>query len=196
MSKSTFKFSIEPWITTQEKVEYTTKIFKVLKRAMKIESENHESEFAIVEAPDWINVIALTENNEIVLVEQYRYGIDKPTLEFPGGMVDEGEDPLETSERELLEETGFSGDEWYDLGAVSSNPAFLTNYTYTYLVRNCKRIADQKLDGNERINVQIIPFEDFLELVKNGTVHHSLVVAGLAKFMLSEQFVDLMQDLD
>ena len=91
MGKKLFNYSIEPWITTNERVEYTTNIFKVLRRNMEIKSENHKAAFSILEAPDWINVIALTSENEIVLVEQYRYGIKKPTLELPGGVCDPGE---------------------------------------------------------------------------------------------------------
>ena len=184
MSSRNFSFSIEPWVTTDEEVKYTTNIFKLLSRSMKIESEDHSATFSILEAPDWINVIPLTPDNEIVLVEQYRYGTEEPTLELPGGMVDPGESPLETSKRELLEETGYAGDECIDLGRVSSNPAIFTNYTYTYLIKNCSKIQEQQLDGNERINVHVMPLEDFLELVNRGEVHHSLVVAAVAKFLL------------
>lgn len=151
---------------------------------MKIESEDHSATFSIVEAPDWINVIALTPDEEIVLVEQYRYGIEEPTLELPGGMVDEGEHPQTTSIRELKEETGYEGSEVINLGKVSSNPAILTNYTHTYLIKNCQKVSQQNLDGNERINVHVIPLQDFLDLVADGQVHHSLVVAAVAKYLL------------
>jgi 8-oxo-dGTP pyrophosphatase MutT (NUDIX family) len=182
-----FKFSIEPWVTTNEELKYTTKIFKLLSRQMKLESEGHSATFSIVDAPEWMNVIPLTKQNEIVLVEQYRYGIEEPTLELPGGMVDPGETHDQTAKRELLEETGYSGDSWEYLGKVSSNPAFLTNYTHLYVTKNCCKIKEQKLDGNERINVHTMPLQDFLDLVKDGTVHHSLVVAAVAKFLLWRQ---------
>ena len=188
MKTPKINFTIEPWVTTKESVEYTTKIFKVLKREMCIKSENHHASFSILEAPDWINVIALTSEQEIVLVEQYRYGTEVPTLELPGGVCDPGETPLITSKRELLEETGFSSDEWVYLGKVSSNPAMLTNHTHTYLAKGCIKTHDQKLDGNERINVHVIPFEEFLDHVRNGEIDHSLVVAAVAKFMLSEHY--------
>lgn len=184
MTYKKFNYTIEPWVTTKEQVEYTTKIFKVLSREMKIESEGHLATFSIVVAPDWINVIALTDENEVVLVEQYRYGIEESTLELPGGMVDHGEHPKQTSIRELKEETGFEGNEVINLGKVSSNPAMLTNYTHTYLIKGCKRVSEQKLDGNERINVHVIPLQQFLDLVANGEVHHSLVVAAVAKYLL------------
>lgn len=155
---------------------------------MKLESEGHSATFSILRAPDWINVVPLTADNEIILVEQYRYGIEMPTLELPGGMIDPGENPLETSKRELLEETGYSGDEWFDLGKVSSNPAVLTNWTHTFLVKNCTKKREQQLDGNERINVHKIPLQNFVDQIRTGEVHHSLVVAGMMKFILSKHY--------
>ncbi|MDR9417242.1 MAG: NUDIX hydrolase [Gracilimonas sp.] len=184
MKSRNFEFSIEPWITTKEELKYTTNIFKLLSRDMTLKSENKEAQFSIIKAPEWMNVIPLTEDHEIVLVEQYRYGIEEPTLELPGGMVDAGETHHETAQRELLEETGYGGEDWHYLGKVSSNPAFLTNYTHLHVVRNCQKIQEQELDGNERINVHLLPLDDFLEMVHNGTVHHSLVVAAVAKFLL------------
>lgn len=185
MKTPKINFTIEPWITTKESVEYTTNIFKVLRRHMTIESENHHASFSILEAPDWINVIALTPENKIVLVEQYRYGTEVPTLELPGGVCDPGETPLITSKRELLEETGFTTEEWINLGFVSSNPAMMTNHTHTFLAKGCIKTNEQKLDGNERIHVHVIPFDEFFDLVRSGEIDHSLVVAAVAKFMLS-----------
>ena len=185
MSTPPFNYTIEPWITTNDRVEYTTNIFKVLKRGMKLQSENMEAEFAILDCPDWINVVALTPENEIVLVEQHRHGIEKPTLELAGGVCDPGEEPLETSQRELLEETGYSSEEWICLGKVSSNPAMQNNYTHTYLARNCVKTAEQHLDGKERINVHVMPLVQFLEMVGKGEIEHSLVVAAVAQFLLS-----------
>lgn len=153
---------------------------------MKIKSEGHSATFSILDAPDWINVIALTAENEIVLVEQYRYGIEKPTLELPGGVCDEGENPFESSQRELLEETGYSSNDWVSLGNVSSNPAMQTNYTHTYLARNCTKTSEQQLDGNERIHVHVLPLVEFLDMVGRGEIKHSLVVAAVAKLLLSE----------
>ena len=184
MNTRDFKFSIEPWVTTKEELKYTTNIFKLLSRDMKLESEDHSATFSIIEAPEWMNVIPLTSENEIVLVEQFRYGIEEPTLELPGGMVDAGETHDETARRELLEETGYAGDTWSYLGKVSSNPAFLTNYTHLYVVQNCRKVQEQQLDGNERINIHTMPLDDFLKMVHEGTVHHSLVVAAVAKYLL------------
>ena len=188
MKSPKINFTIEPWVTTKEQIEYTTNIFKVLKREMCVVSENHKASFSVLEAPDWINVIALTDEDNIILVEQYRHGIQAPTLELPGGVCDPGETPLATSRRELLEETGFSAKEWIALGSVSSNPAMQTNYTHTFLAKGCIKTHEQQLDGNERINVHEMPLTEFLDLVQNGEIDHSLVAAAVAKYMLSNYY--------
>lgn len=185
MNSGNFKFTIEPWTTTNERLEYTTNIFKLLSRNMKLASENISATFTIVEAADWINVLPVTEKNEVILVEQFRYGLAEPTLELPGGLIDEGEKPIETAKRELLEETGFHSSDWKALGKVSSNPAFLTNYTHFFLCTGCVKKALQNLDGLERINVHLIPFDVFLQMVLNGEIHHSLTVAAVAKYLLA-----------
>jgi len=188
MSSNKFSFSIAPWKTLNERVEYTTNIFKLLKRDMILEEEKHTGSFFTIDPPDWINVIPLTPANEVVLVEQYRFGIEAPTLELPGGMVDEGEEVVQTAKRELLEETGYRSSEWEYIGAVSSNPAIQTNFTHTYIARNCRPAGEQNLGEHEFIKVHITPLETYLEMVAGGTIHHALVVAATGLFLLKEGF--------
>lgn len=190
MSEKSFQFSIEPWSVVRENKEYHTPIFNLLQRKMRLEAkdEHNEGNFFVLEAPEWVNVIPITNNNEVVLVEQYRYGIEQPTLEIPGGMVDPGEEPLESIKRELIEETGFESACWSSLGKVSSNPAIMTNYTHLYLAEDCKPIASPKPEGDqhERINVHLLPMAEFLDLVADGTIHHSIMVAAVARFLLRD----------
>lgn len=189
MSKTDFDFHIEPWSVVSENKEYTTPIFKLLKRRMKLQAqeENNQGDFYILEAPAWINVIALTSDSEIVLVEQYRYGVQEPTLEIPGGMVDPGEEQLEAASRELLEETGYRSDSWRSLGKVSSNPAILNNYTYLFIAEDCQYVGSEHQDSHERIIVHKMPIDDFLDLVKEGTVHHAIVLAAVARYLLERE---------
>lgn len=184
MKNKKFQFTLAPWKTTEERVEYKTNIFNLIKRDMYYEQENHHGSFYSIDPPDWINVIALTPKNEIVLVEQYRFGIEEVTLEIPGGMVDPGEDAFETAKRELLEETGFYSEEWESLGKVSSNPAIQTNYTHTYLAKNAYRKQDQELGTHEFIEVHTIPFDHFLELAKKEEIHHALVLSAIGRYLL------------
>lgn len=186
MSDKTFNFRIEPWSIVSEHKEYTTPIFNLLKRTLKLEAdgEDAQGDFYILNAPEWINVIPITNNQEVILVEQFRYGIQEPTLEIPGGMVDKGETPIEAAGRELLEETGYRTEQWLSLGKVSSNPAIMSNYTHMYMAENCVFEGAENPDTHERINVHTMPMDDFLKLVKDGTVHHTIVVAAVARYLL------------
>ncbi len=187
MSDKKFQFHIEPWSVIRENKEYQTSIFNLFKRKMKLEAagEDAEGEFYVLEAPEWINVIALTPDDQAVLVEQYRYGIEQPTLEIPGGMADEGETPIEAAKRELLEETGFRSERWSSLGKVSSNPAIMNNYTHLFLAEGCVFEGEvENPDTNERINVHLLPVEEFLELASDGTVHHAIVLAAVARYLM------------
>jgi len=186
MSEKEFRFTIEPWSTVQENKEYQTPIFNLFKRSMRLEAadEQNHGEFYVLEAPEWINVIPVTIENEVVLVEQYRYGIEAPTLEIPGGMVDPGESPKESAERELLEETGYRANKWESLGKVSANPAIMNNFTHMYLAGGCRFEGAENPDMHERINVHLLPIDDFLDRVADGTIHHSIVVAAVARYLL------------
>ena len=179
-----FQFSKIPWEVLKDKKVYGTPIFSLHEISLKPEHQKSTHPFYVLKAPEWINVIGLTPQKKIVLVEQYRAGIQQPTLEIPGGMVDSGESPDEAARREFLEETGYSSTEWEYLGKTSSNPAILSNYTHLYLARNCEKTEPAMQDGSEDIKQHVLPFEQFLELVKNGTIHHSIVLAAVSKYLL------------
>ncbi len=191
MSDESFRFTIEPWSVVRENKEYKTPIFNLLHRKMRLESESehNEGDFYVLEAPEWVNVLPITEDEKVVLVEQFRYGIEQPTLEIPGGMVDSGEAPLEAIRRELAEETGYESEQWESLGKVSANPAIMTNYTHLYWAQNCvfTGFREAESDIHERIKVHALPLEDFLSMVEEGTIHHSIMVAAVARYLLRER---------
>ncbi|WP_083750218.1 NUDIX hydrolase [Rhodohalobacter halophilus] len=182
-----FKFSKPGWELLKDKKLYETPIFSLHQLQLNPPEFQSNHPYYILKAPEWINVIPLTAENEIVLVEQYRVGIDETTLELPGGMVDPGEKPLEACKRELHEETGYLSDEWEKLGRTSSNPAILNNFTHLYVARNCSYTGSNNPDGSEDIKVHTMPLNRFLSLVQNGTVHHAIVLAAVAQFLLNER---------
>jgi len=179
-----FKFTKPKWTVVKDKKVYGTPIFSLHEKKVLPDDGSDAANFYVLNAPEWINVIALTDDNDIVLVEQYRHGIDETTLEIPGGMVDEGEKPLKSARRELLEETGYESDSWELLGKASSNPAILSNFTHTFLARHCKKTSPQQTDGHEDIKVHLLQLEEFLSLINDDVVHHSIVLAGITKFLL------------
>lgn len=179
-----FEFTMAGWENSNEEEVLKTPIFRVNRRRSIHHEEDIETDFYVIDAPSWANVIATTADDQLVLVEQYRHGIEKTTLEIPGGVVDEGETPRGSVERELLEETGYKSDSWTYLGAVSSNPAILSNYTELYWAEDCTWSATPALDQHEFIRTHLMPVRQFLECIREGVIHHSLVVAAAAKFML------------
>ena len=146
--------TIKAWRPIESCRLLNTRVFAVDAHRRASEVTGREGEFYVLEAPDWINVVALTEDGEIVLVEQYRHGTRHNTLEIPGGMVDpEDESPLAAARRELLEETGYASEMWEEIGVVEPNPAILSNRCFTYLATGARRIADPTPDGHEEIRV-------------------------------------------
>lgn len=135
--------------------------------------------YVYLDASAWVNVVAITRDGHVVMIEQFRHGLGKVTLELAGGIVEEGEDHALAGERELLEETGFAGINRGVIGQVSANPAIFNNMVSTVLVTDCERAGDQHLDGNEQIGVRLVPKGQVRELVRSGIIHHSLVVAAL-----------------
>lgn len=141
----------------------------------------------MLDAPDWVNVIALTPKKEVILVEQYRFGTERPSLEIPGGVCDRGESPLEAARRELEEETGYTSARWSSLGQVSANPAIQNNYNHFFVAEECSPVGETNFDRHERIIVHKVPFEQFLDLIREGVVDHSLMVAAVAKLLLRKR---------
>lgn len=174
----------QKWAIRSDRSVYQTSIFDLHEVEAEPESGEGSGTFYVLNAPEWINVLPLTPGREVILVEQYRHGIDEITLEIPGGMVDDGEIPEEAAKRELLEETGYSSDSWSLLGKASSNPAILSNFTHLYLAENCRVTAKQKTDEFEQISIHLVPLRDFLEMVRNGEIHHAIVLAAVAHYLL------------
>ena len=127
---------VRKWDKVSSEFLIENKIFKL--REDKVISPKKESEHPVwvIDTPNWVNIIPITKNNEVILVNQHRFGTEKLTLEIPGGMVDEGEEPMAAAIRELSEETGYTSSEIIEIGMVEPNPAIMSNYTYSYLALN------------------------------------------------------------
>ncbi len=144
-------------------------------------------EFVVLEAPPWVNIVPVTQDGHVVLIEQYRHGIDGITLEIPGGMVAPGEDPRSAAERECREETGYASDSPAQLIRINyPNPAFLSNVCYTYLWRDCRQIANPSWDRHEEIALRLVPFEELPQLLRTGAIRHSLVLVALFSVLCRE----------
>ncbi|MEY4488441.1 MAG: hypothetical protein RIQ79_949, partial [Verrucomicrobiota bacterium] len=114
-------------------------------------------DFVVVAAPDWVNVIAHTVDDRLVLVNQFRYGINATSWEIPGGVIEAGEDPVVAGVRELAEETGYTGTRARLLASVHPNPAFMANRCHIVLVEQCRLTEPLAWDADEEIEVAALP---------------------------------------
>lgn len=175
------------WREKQSKRLLSTPVMDVLTSKVRCNRTGMEKNFYRFDFPSWVNIVALTEKKEIVIIRQYRFGSARDELEIPGGAVDEGEDPLAAGLRELLEETGYSGENERIIGKVCPNPALQDNFCYTVLVENVRRTASPNLDEMEDIDVQLLPVSRVMDLVRNGTISHGLVLNGLMFYAMTSQ---------
>lgn len=138
--------------------------------------------FFVFHPSNWVNVIPVTPDNQVVLIEQFRHGIEQVTLEIPGGMVDpEDTNSEHAARRELLEETGYTSDEVIFLGRNHPNPAIQSNVCDTYLARNVRQVETPMFFGTEEVSVTLMPLAKIPSLIKSGLLTHSL---GIAAFHL------------
>ena len=171
---------IKQWKTLSSKILLETSILRVEQKTALNPRNNHECELTTTHFPNWVNVIALTETNELVLVRQFRHGTEKVEIEIPGGCIDDTDtDPVEAGVRELLEETGYTGENARLIGKTSPNPAIQGNTCYAVLVENAKCVGDQNLDHGEDIEVFTASLDKIHQMVAEGEISHSLVVSAL-----------------
>lgn len=137
-----------------------------------------DGQYKVLHMPAWTNVVALTPEDEVVLVEQFRHGVNEVTLEIPGGVVEEGEPPEAAAARELLEETGFQGQPPQLLGTVQPNPAIQNNVCTTWLITEALQVAAPQPDPGEHIEVHVVPRAEIPGLMRASRITHSLVVAA------------------
>ena len=137
-------------------------------------------EGTVLEFSTWATVLALTKDQEVVLIRQYRHGAQKVIVELPGGAMDtEDESPLAAARRELQEETGYTSERIVQVGCVSPNPANHTNLIYSFLALEAEKVSGQHLDANEEIEVFLKPMEEVIAMAKNGELLQSMQVSAL-----------------
>lgn len=156
-----------------------TRIFEVHSVHYRHPRRGIEKDFVVIDAPDWVNVVAITPDRRIVLVRQFRFGANDLSLEIPGGIVEPGEAPLVAGPRELAEETGYLGNAARLLGSVHPNPAMQNNRCHFMLVEQATPAAPLDWDPDEEIQVVTLPVDEALALARNGGITHALVLNAL-----------------
>jgi ADP-ribose pyrophosphatase len=176
---------VKKWDTLSSKEICNLKIFKAVSKDRQHPDSDVRGEFTVLESKDWVNIIPITEKGEIVLIEQYRHGVDEVSLEIPGGLVEFRENPASAAVRELQEETGYASDsEPVFLGEQQPNPAFLNNKCSTFLLENCSFSGETNFDEHEDIKVRLVKKENIESMIKSGEINHGVIITAFYFYSL------------
>lgn len=157
---------------------YESKIFELEFRDYEDKEGTVHKDLAVLNSNDAANVIAITPNQKIILVNQFRFGIDDTTIEIPGGLVETGEDPLMAVQRELTEETGYTAQGFRSLGKVYSNPVFQTNFIHHFIAFDAVQTEEQSLDPAEDIDILTMDISEVLKRLQSGYFMHPHTVTA------------------
>ncbi len=172
------------WTLLHSRRRFSDRLIAVDHDCYRYEGSGREHDFTVIRTSDWINIIPRTAEGDFVFIRQYRHGIRDVTLEIPGGAID-GRDgnPRIAAERELREETGYEAAEWIHLGYVTPNPALQDNRCHTYLALGAKKAGEPQFDPFERIALELLSPESTARVLRDGTVHHGLVLAAFGLYL-------------
>ena len=174
---------VKPWVRKDLSQIADCRVLTVHESVSVSPNTDEEHNFYVMQTADWVNIVPVTDNNEIVCIRQFRHGNERITVEIPGGMVDPGEDPAVAGARECLEETGYETGELISLGILSPNPALFANQLHTYLAPGAVRVADVANTSTEHTEVQLIPLEQLPDFLISGEIDHALVAATLWRML-------------
>ena len=169
---------LQPWRVKSSETVADCRIFKVRKDVVLSPRTGEAHDMFVLEQPNWVNIIPLTSDEHVIMVEQWRHGTRSIHLETPGGLMDERESPEQCARRELLEETGYEAGKIVHLGTVHPNPSIQNNLQHYELAIDCRKVAEPKLDHAEDIAVRLISLADVPRMIETGKITHGIVIGG------------------
>lgn len=173
------------WTTEGQELLQDCAVFRVSRTSARSPLTGDVRPFFRLDSADWVNIVPITDDGDVVMVRQYRHGSRRVTLEIPGGMVDAGESPADAAARELLEETGYAAAEVRRLGDVNPNPALWGNRCHTYAADGVRRVGPIRNEGTEQTVVELVPLDDVPARIQAGDIDHALVIVAFHWFGLS-----------
>jgi ADP-ribose pyrophosphatase len=180
--------SVRPWRRTKVETVGSYRVFDVVKAEMVLPNGRPcPHPIYTLDCRNWCNVLAITPQNDAVLVWQYRHGNDALSLEMPGGVVDRGEAPIDGARRELREETGYVVDEIEPLSTVHPNPALQANVHHSFVGWGARRVGAPMPDETEECEVALVPVRELAALIDEGHVTHALCVTAIERFLRSRR---------
>ncbi len=178
--------SKKTWRVVDTRPGYDLKLFASRFDIMENPRNGAIEPMIILESRDAANVVALTGDQEIILVRQFRFGTKTETLELPGGLIEGGEAVMPAAQRELQEETGYTSEQWSVLGKIASNPVFLDSYIHHLLALDVQLTHQPRLDPGEDIEVVLYPVPEVRRMLKQGTFEHPHTISGLVAFFFRD----------
>ena len=166
------------WKETSKELVVKSFLFQFFKVGFKSVKSGKEGKFDVLETKDWVNVVPITKDGNVIMVRQFRFGSQETSLEFPAGAIETGENPLDAAKRELLEETGSLGTSVVQTGKCRPNPAFMNNTCYHFAATGVESLHEQKLDPFEEIEFLQLPLAEVDRMVKSGEISHALSIAA------------------
>ena len=166
--KSEYLFQ-RPWLT-------------IRKDCVELPNGQQNPEYYVLEYPDWVNIVAVTDEGEFVMERQYRHGLGKTCYEIPAGVIEKGESPLDAAKRELQEETGYGEGKWEEVLTLSGNSSTTNNLTHSFIAEGVKKISGQHLDRTEDLHVEMLNEAQVKDLLVNNQVVQSLMAAPLWRY--------------
>jgi 8-oxo-dGTP pyrophosphatase MutT (NUDIX family) len=179
----TDKSDPKPWKRLRSEPGPELPIFKVRYDWLENPRNATTLKAVVLDFPDWVSVAAITADDRIVTVRQYRFGVEHCTTELPAGLVHPGETHRAAAERELLEETGYTSTDWVYLGWVEPNPAYQNNRLHQWLARDARQTRAPQLDPGEDVAVQTLLPREILRDIREGRLRHSLALLSLSRVM-------------
>ena len=171
--------ALRAWSRDSSEVVYRTRIFDLRRDSNRSPRTGDNHDFWVLESGDWVNILPITTAGEVVLIRQWRHGIDDFTLEIPGGMIDpEDASPRVAARREMIEETGYDSADIVELGSVHPNPAIQGNRLHTFLARGAEFHQAPCFDTTEDVAVELVARDRLPDLVRSGRITHALVVVA------------------
>ena len=173
------KRPLHTWQRLAGDIVYECRIFSLRRDRSRFSRDEAEHEFHVLEMPDWVNIVPLTADQQVVMVRQFRHGIGGYTLEIPGGMLDAGdESPARAARREMIEESGFDSERIEPLGVIHPNPAIQANRCHTFVAYDVTVQHVPAFDSTEETEVVLVPLVEIPELIRDGRITHALVVVA------------------